>query len=160
MYRVNDYVVYKRDVCKVVEIKERYFRNLDYYILCPLNDSTLKVQIPTNNKFLRDVLSSDRVEEIINNIPNINIIDADSKLMESEYKRLLNSDKHEDLIKIIKTSYLRNKEREENKRKISDKDKYYFDKAEKLLYSEFCIALNMDYDETKEYVVNKVKGID
>lgn len=159
MYKVNDYIVYKRDVCKVLEIKENYFKGLDYYVLSPINDLSLKIQVPVNNGLLRDVIDINKVEEIINSIPSIDIIDIDSKLIESEYKKLLNSNKYEDLIRIIKTSYLRNKEREDNKRKVSDKDKYYFDMAEKFLYSEFSIVLNMSYDDTKEYVINKVKGI-
>lgn len=156
MYKVGDFVVYKRDVCKVLEIKKAYFKDLDYFILLPLNDKTLKIQVPTNNKFLRDIISKEKVEEIINNIPNIVLIETDNKLIENEYKRLLNSDKYEDLIKIIKTTYLRNKEREDSKKKISDKDKFYFEKAEKILYSEFSIALNMTFDETKKYVTDKV----
>lgn len=156
MYKVGDFVVYKRDVCEIVEIKESYFKGLDYFVLLPLNDKTLKIQVPTNNKLLRDVISKEKVIEIINNIPSIELIKTDNKLIENEYKRLLNSDKYEDLIKIIKTTYLRNKEREDSKKKISDKDKFYFEKAERLLYSEFSIALNITYDETKEYVINKV----
>lgn len=159
MYKIGDFVVYKRDVCKIVEIKEAYFKGLDYFVLLPLNDKTLKIQVPTNNKLLRDVISKEKVIEIINNIPSIELIKTDNKLIENEYKRLLNSDKYEDLIKIIKTTYLRNKEREDSKKKISDKDKFYFEKAERLLYSEFSIALNITYDETKEYVANKVMSL-
>lgn len=156
MHKVGDFVVYKRDVCEVAEIKEAYFKGLDYFVLLPLNDRTLKIQIPIDNKDLRDVISKEKVEEIINNIPSIKLIETDNKLIENEYKRLLNSDKYEDLIKIIKTTYLRNKEREDSKKKISDKDKFYFEKAERLLYSEFSIALNMTFDETKDYVKSKV----
>ena len=36
---------------------------------------------------------------------------------------------HEDLIKIIKTTYLRNKERLDNNKKTTDKDNYYFNQA-------------------------------
>ncbi len=160
MYKVGDFIVYKRDVCKVIEIKEKYINDLDYYILSPLSDTTLRIQIPINNNLLRDVISIDKVEKIINDIPKIDIIETENKLIESEYKKLLNSNKYEDLIKIIKTTYLRNKEREDSKRKISDKDKYYFDKAENLLYSEFSIALNMSIEDTKNYIVNKVNNID
>lgn len=64
---------------------------------------------------------------------------------------------HEGLIKIIKTTYIRNKERVDNKRKIGEKDDTYFKKAEKLLYTEFSLALNMTYDETKDYVLSKVE---
>lgn len=64
---------------------------------------------------------------------------------------------HKDLIKIIKTAYLRNEERLEANKKISETDNNYFKKAEKILYTEFSIALNLSYEDTKEYVVNRVK---
>lgn len=54
---------------------------------------------------------------------------------------------------------MRNKEREENKKKQSDKDHHYFELAEKYLYNEFSIVLNKTYEETKEYVINEVEAL-
>ena len=67
--------------------------------------------------------------------------------------------RYEDLIKIIKTTYLRNKERIDNNKKIGGTDDEYFKQAEKYLYNEFSVALNMSYDDTKKYVIDKVKEI-
>lgn len=156
MFNIGDYVVYYKDVYKIIDIKEKYINNIDYYILTKVNDESLKLSIPTNNKYIRKLLNKEKVMDIINNILNIDIIDYDDKMIENEYKRLLSNGTHEDLIKIIKTTYLRNKERIDNKKKISDKDKNYFDLAEKYLYTEFSIVLNMSFNETKEYIINKV----
>ena len=76
--------------------------------------------------------------------------------MENEYRSLLYTLKHEDLIKIIKTTYLRNKKRLESKRSVGEKDKEYFNKAEKVLYNELSVVLDKTYDETKKYVISKV----
>lgn len=81
-------------------------------------------------------------------------------MLEVEYKRLLHEGGYEGLIKIIKTTYLRNNDRINNKRKISEKDNEYFKLAERFLYSEFSVALGISYDEAKEYVINKVKKIE
>lgn len=161
MYKIGDHLVYKRDVCKVVDIIEHGFKDLSYYVLMPINDISLKIQIPTtiNKEYVRDLITKEKVEEIIKIIPTIDIINVDTKLIENEYKRLLDSGEYIDLIKIIKTTYLRNQERVDSKKKISDKDKKYFEKAEKYLYSEFSVVLNKTYDETKEYVINKVEEI-
>ncbi len=161
MYKAGDYLVYKRDVCKVMDIIEHGFKDLSYYVLMPLNDKSLKLQIPItiDKKYIRDIISKEKLEEVINLIPTVDVINADNKLAENEYKKLLHSDSYLDLIKIIKTTYLRNKERVDNKKKVSDKDKYYFEKAERYLYSEFSIVLDKSYEETKDYVVNKVKDI-
>lgn len=161
MYNIGDYLVYKRDVCKVINIIEHGFKDLSYYVLAPINDESLKIQIPTtiDKKYVRDIISKEKLDEIINLIPTVDIVNVDSKLAESEYKKLLDSDSYLDLIKIIKTTYLRNKERVDNKKKVSDKDKHYFEKAERYLYSEFSIALEKTFDETKEYVISKVEEI-
>ena len=133
---------------------------MDYYVLSPIMDKSLNIQIPTNSSFVRPIITKERVDEIIKIIPKIEIIKSDSKKLENEYKQLMQNGTHEDLIKIIKTTYLRNKERLENKKKISDKDNNYFNKAEKILYNEFSIALDMTCDETKKYIIDKVSSME
>ena len=153
MYNIGDYLVYKRDVCKVVSIKENYYKGNTYYELVPILDNTLKNLIPINNKFIRNVITKDEALKIIEQIKDIKSLDISDKQIENEYKKLLESSNHIDLIKIIKTTYLRNKKRLDEKRKISEKDKNYFDKAEKILYSEFSIALNLSMEDTKDYII-------
>ena len=100
----------------------------------------------------------DNGEIIIKNIINIDIIKVDNeKMIEQEYKKLLENATHENLIKIIKTSYLRNDKRKREKKKISEKDDTYFKLAEKILYNEFSVALKMNYEDTKKYVVDSVE---
>lgn len=66
---------------------------------------------------------------------------------------------HEDLIKIIKTTYFRNKERIDNNKKTTDKDNYYFNQAELYLYNEFSVVLNLTYEETRQYVIDKLNKL-
>lgn len=158
MYNIGDYVLYKRDVCKVKNIKKR--ENVDYYELEPIDDNSLKIEIPVNNKLIKDLIDKEEIKQLITKISSIDIIECNDKLLESEYKKLLSTGNKEDLIRIIKTTYLRNKERLDNKKKISDKDNTYFQKAERILYNEFSIVLNMTYDETKEYIINQVEKME
>lgn len=159
MYKIGDLLVYKKDVCVVEEIKQKYIKDLDYYILTPLIDKSLKIQIPTNSKTIRNLITKDKVKEIINCIPQIEIIKSESKTLENEYKQLMQSGTHEDLIKIIKTTYLRNKERLDNNKKTTDKDNYYFNQAEAYLYNEFSVVLNLTYEKTKEYIISEVNKL-
>lgn len=158
MYKIDDFVVYKRDVCRVVDIKENYIKGKDYYSLIPVYDSTLRIDVPVGSNLLRDVISKEDVQRVIDDIPSISIINTDGKLIENIYNDLLRSGDYADLIRIIKTAYLRNDDRIKNKKKISEKDMNYFNLAEKYLYSEFSVALGMGYDETKEYVIKCVSG--
>ena len=156
MYNIGDFVVYKKDVCKVCDYKEKHIKDTDYYELVPILDNTLKIVVPVNSGFIRSVLSKEEAEEVIDMIPSVGIIEVNDKLIENEYKRLLHDGGYEGLVKIIKTTYLRNEDRVNNKRKISEKDDNYFNLAEKYLYSEFSIALGIPYDEVKKYVIDRV----
>lgn len=158
MYKVNDYIMYKRDVCIIKEVKK--INDNDYYILIPVSDNSLTISVPTNkDDFIRNLITKKQLDNIIDNIPNIQVINVDNRLYENEYRNLLNTGLHEDLIKIIKTTYLRNKERLENNKKIGDKDNHYFEMAEKFLYNEFSIVLGLSYEDTKKYVSDKLKTI-
>ena len=67
-------------------------------------------------------------------------------------KKIIN----EDLIKIIKTTYLRNQERLNKHKKVGDKDLTFFNQAEKLLYNELSYSLGITYEECKNYIINKI----
>lgn len=156
MYKINDYVVYKKDVCIISDLKK--INNLNYYVLVPIMDKSLKINIPISNSsiLLRNLITIDELNSLISKIPKIEVIKNNDKMLENDYRKLLNTNKHEDLIKIIKTTYLRNKERIDNNKKVGDKDLTYFEQAERYLYSEFSIVLNKDFDETKKYVIENV----
>ena len=121
MFGVNEYIVYRNNVCyinKIIEIKDK-----KYYVLFPIDDDSLTIKVPVDNSFIRRVISKDEVAKIIKNIINIDIIKVDNeKMIEQEYKKLLENATHENLIKIIKTSYLRNDKRKREKKKISEKE--------------------------------------
>ncbi len=157
MYKVGDYIVYLKEVSKIKEIKENFIKDVNYYVLEPVSDSSLKLNIPVSSNSIRNLITIDKVNELIKEIPFIDTIDIDDKNIEFEYKKLLNTGTPENLIKIIKTTYLRNQDRLNNKKKISDKDRNYFELAEKYLYTEISIVLNKSFEDTKNYIINEVE---
>ena len=161
MYKIGDYVIYLKDVCKIFDIKEKYMNDTDYYILVPMNDESLKLSVPVTNETLKNLPSLNEVNAMLDNICNISVLTEENKQLEDEYKKLISNGSYEDLIKVIKTAYLRNKKRLDNKRSISSKDKNYMEMAEKHLIPELSIVLDMSIDETEQYVINKLcEGID
>ncbi|MDD3048490.1 MAG: CarD family transcriptional regulator [Bacilli bacterium] len=160
MFNIGNYIIYQRDLCIISDIKT--MMNSKYYILNPLSDQSLTINVPADNRmgYLRPVITKKEALELINKIPSINIITSDDKMIENEYKILMNSNNFEDLIKIIKTTYLRNDERKKCGKKLGDRDKAYNERAEKYLYNEFAIALNMSYNEVKSFITKKVQDLD
>lgn len=122
----------------IKKIKHNERNGTDYYILLPIDDDSLVIDVPTDNRmgYLRSVVTKKEAEKIIDGIKDINPLEnIFDKNIENNYKELLYSGNHNDLIKIIKTSYLRNESRINNKKKISDKDLKYFELAKKYLYN-------------------------
>lgn len=160
MYEIGQYVIYRKDLCKVIDIKEKHHGNNDYYILNSMNDSSLKLDIPVEDKmgYLRSLITKEELEELLEKIPSIDVIQFDDKFTENDYKRIMTSGTHEDLIMIIKTAYSRIQDRIDDNKKINDKDKFYLEKAEQYLYSEFSIILGKSYEDTKQYIIDKVNG--
>ncbi len=157
MYKVDEKIIYKKDVCKIRDIKED--KNIKYYILTPIDDESLIIKVPIDNKLMRNLISKEEIEKIIDEIPNIKPLDnIDDRFIENTYKELLNGGSYEELITIIKMTYIRNNERQKQNKKISEKDDKYFNLAEKYLYNEFGTVLNMTFDETKEYITKKVEA--
>ena len=93
MYKVGDLLVYKKDVCEIIEIKEKYLRDMDYYILAPIIDKSLKLQIPTSSSAIRDLLTKEEVERLIKQIPTIETIKIESKNIENELTIVVFMDK-------------------------------------------------------------------
>lgn len=157
MYKVGDIVIYKMDVCKIKEIRKNAFFNKDYYIMNPIDDSSLIIQAPVDNfSSFRSVATKQEAEDLISKIPTIEIIQSEDREIEYVYKRLFEEGTLENLIKVIKTTYMRNQERLSQNKRIGERDEVYFERAEKRLYNELSVSLNLTFDQTKQYVISEV----
>ena len=158
MLKVGDYVIYQEQVCQIKEQKINEFTNLESFILVPVTDSSLKLNVPVNNPNIKNLMTKEEIKNLIALMPSIPLIDIEDKLLENEYKRLYHSGIKEDLIRIIKTTYKRNQDRLNNNKKISEKDNKYFTLAENLLYSEIATVFGISLEEAKEYILANVQN--
>ena len=157
MYKIDDYVVYNHDVCKVIGFNS--FNSRNYYILNSSLDSSLKINVLVDSNKIRSLITKNGIENLIKEIPSIDVVSVDKKNIDITYKKLIDDGSFESLISIIKTAYLINKERIDSNKKIRDRDNHYFSLAEQYLYNEFSVVLNMSFDETKRYVINEVEKL-
>lgn len=156
MFKINDYIIYNNGVCKIKDIKKKYMNDTDYFIVCPIEDESLTIKLPITTTNMRKLINVEEAEELISKIPSIETLNLNEKNIEIEYKKLLENKRLEDLVKIIKTTYLRNKERTDNKKKTGDIDNKYFSMAEKFLYNELALVYNKSFDDIKNDVIEKV----
>ncbi len=155
MYKVDDLVVYKRDVCKIIGKRRSDFTNEMCYILVPYDkqDGSVRMQVPVSNKggHIRDVVTREEVQRLIEEAPGIEMLESKPANMKSQYAAVLKGESLSDLVCIIKTSFTRNKERMEQHKKLASIDDEYLQKAEYYLFTELSVALNMTFEEAKRY---------
>lgn len=159
MYKINDYVIYKREVCVVKDLKK--INNQDYYTLENKEDTSLKVSIPVSQEtqLLRHLATFDEISNTLDHINDIPTLNINERNLEEQYKLLLQGTTIENLIKIIKTAYIRNEIRKNNHKHLSDTDTSYQELAEQFLFNEIAYAMNISYDAAKELVFNKLVNI-
>ena len=160
MYKKNEYVVHKHTVCKIKAIIPNYRHNEKYYMMTPVDDDTVDIAVPIKDDAgsLRPFISKADAEALIKRIPKIETIANQDRTLENEYRALMNSDNIEDVVKVIKTTYARNDARSKTGRHAGEKDSAYFKRAEKSLYTELAVSLNMTYEQASAYVAEKLKS--
>lgn len=163
MYKINDVVVYRRDVCRVVGKEKSGFTGEKCYVLVPFHDTdgSTRMQVPVSNKagHLRDLISKEDVYELIQESPTIEMLENKPANMKSQYANLLKTDSIRDLISIIKTSYERNRVRAEQHKKAAAVDEEYLQKAEKYLFDEIAVVMNMSYEEAKDFFIEEMAKV-
>ena len=83
MYKVNDKIIYKREVCIIKEIKEKYYHEKDYYCISPITDRTLTINIPVDSPLIKDILTKEQALNIIDSISKVEPILSDDKSLEN-----------------------------------------------------------------------------
>lgn len=158
MFGVGDILVHKKDICKIVEIRHNEELNNDFYLLIPISNESLKIEVPVTNLWhnLRPLISKEEVNKIIENIPNLEVITTDNRSIEKDYKLIISSGKPEDLIRIIKTNYFRNKEKLLFKKNAIIKESNYCSLAEKYIYEEFSVVLGISYEEIEKIIISQL----
>lgn len=161
MYDINDIVVYRRSVCRVVGRHEDASSGEQCYLLVPYanKDNSVIMQVPVANRggHLRNLMTREQVEQLIAETPEINVLESKPANMKSLYATLLKGDDIADLVRIIKTSYARNQKRYENHKRAAAVDSEYLERAEKYLFTELSVVLGMGYDESRDYFNSEVE---
>ncbi len=160
VYKVDDMVMYGSfGICKVTAIEKRDLtgEEQEYYILKHINSEKNIFYVPTNNDTalskMHPICSKAEVDELISHMNSEGLIWIDNDIKrKEEYSRIIkDADKHE-IIRLIKTLYLRRKELAKSGKKLRSTDENYLSLAENMLFEEFAYALDIDKSEVVEYI--------
>lgn len=165
MFEIGDLIVYgSNGVCRVTDIGKLdsvcAVKDKIYYTIEPLYHLETKIYTPVDNDkvVMRPIMTKEEAMKLIDNIQNIEVLwITDEKRRESDYKEIIKKCDCMELVRIIKTIYLRKQFRIKEGKKITASDEKYFRLAEDNLYEELAVSLDMDKSKTKEYIINRVE---
>ena len=158
MFKIGDYVAhYKEGVCEVVNIGKIDMGSSDkeYYTLKPVYDAGGTVYTPVDNKRdqIRKLITKEEAENLIKEMPKIDIIGVtNEKQREGMYKNALLHNQCREWISLIKTTYGRYKKRLLAGKKTINVDERYMSSAEKFLYGELAVVMEIPRDKVSGYV--------
>lgn len=167
MFEVGEFVVYgSKGVCEITDISHIDISGADknrlYYVLSPVGDRNAKIYAPTDNQkiTMRKVISKEEADKLISELPEIELLWVpDDKQREAKYKEVMRTCDYRAWVSIVKTLYLRKKERTAQGKKITALDERYMKAAENELYSELSLTLGIPKDEMEEYIKDKIKKV-
>lgn len=165
MFKKGDYIIYgNKGVCRVEEIgtlnSPGISKNRIYYTLVPYFTKGSTIFTPADNDkvLMRPVISQEEALELIDGIREIEALwIPDEKRREAAYKEALHKCECRELVRIIKTIYSRKMARLASGKKVTAGDEKYFHMAEDELYGELAVVFDMDKEEAKEFVLERVK---
>ena len=102
---------------------------------------------------MRPVLSADEVYSLINEMPNEDLIwienDDERK---TQFKAIISESVPEKLVQLIKMVYVHQRELENMGKKLHIADERAFKEAERILYDEFSLVLDVKSDSIPSFI--------
>ena len=168
MFQPGELVVYgTTGVCRVEEIAHPNStgpdQNKDYYLLKPLHqDGIIYTPVENAKISMRPVISAEAAEALINLIPTIQAEACHAPTMQAlaqHYHSAIRSHDCTDLIELMMSIYVKQRQAESQKRRICMIDERYMKQAERLLYSELSSALGISYEQVQPYIAARADGL-
>ena len=164
MIKVNDTVLYGvHGVCKVAEITERTLggRRVEYFVLKPVFERGSTVYVPVENQVLtskiKRILSAEEIYAMIRSMPQEELLWVENEgERRALFQEILNSGDRERLIQLIKTLYVRQQKRLEQKKNLLMFDEKVMKEAERILYEEFAYVLKIDRDQVLPFITQQI----
>lgn len=166
MFEKGEFVIYgSRGVCEITDISTIDINGMNkeklYYFLRPVHDKDGKIFIPVDSDKIqmRRILTREEAEKLVESIPEIgNLWISDEKQREYCYRQAVNGCDCREWVRILKTLWNRNRERQARGKKETAMDKKYFRIAEDNLYTELAVSLGLEQSQVKQYIAARMEN--
>lgn len=160
MFSVGQNVLYGTNgVCVVNDITEKKIGkvSMEYYVLKPLALDSSTLFVPTHNeqlvKKIREVLTKDRISEVINNLPEAGDWNENKQERSDEFKDTISGGDFVELIRMIRLIEKHSEELSQIGRHIHMSDERYLKEAEKMVSEEIALAYDVEKDTAIEMIL-------
>ena len=165
MFLKNDIVRYgAHGVCKIADIAEKNFNGVpvEYYVLKPIYNDTSTIYVPVQNQSLTDkmykVLSAEEIRALIQAMPyEESMWIDDEEERKRRYQEILVDGDRVEMVRMIKALYLHQREQQAKGRKLHMADDRFFKEAERMLYEEFALVLQMKKEEVLPFILEQLQ---
>lgn len=166
MYRKGDYVVYgTKGVCLVEDVVE-----IDWgmdcisseklcYKLTPrfVKGSTIYAPVENDKTVIRSVMTGEEAKAVLDRAGQLKTLQVmDEKEREKSYRSALLSGSTTEWSRIVKTLYLRKRERQKTGKRMTCIDERYLHIAESVLFGEMSLPLCLTVKEVEEQYFHRV----
>lgn len=164
MYQIGETVLYGSEgICKITDIVSRTInkQKRSYYLLTsPANK--IKILVPLDNQLslskIRSALTKDEIYKLIKSMPDNETISINDKnIRKKKYNEIIVKGDHKQLVKLIKTLYLKKQELQKQGKKFHLQDDYLLQAAEKMLFQEFSYTLAISPEEVIPFIIKKIE---
>lgn len=165
MFEIGEYVVCGNNgVCLIQEITTLRMSGVDknrkYYILKPVYSANSTVYVPVDalQSSMRRILSKEEANMLVDSIPQVQIMTIrDEKTVEAQYRECMQSNRCDELVKLLKTLKTRKKSRLEKGHKVTAVDSRYYKMAEENLCGELAVVFGISRSEVEEVIDGKME---
>lgn len=162
MFKTGDTVLYGSEgVCKIIEITEKKFGDtaIEYYVLTPVFSNRSTFFVPTQNEKL-----TSRLHPILTNAEIMNIIETTDELSQwidndsdrkDAFRAIVAGGEVRDIVSMLKSIIRHKAEVESVGKKLHKADEIAYKEAQKILYEEFAMVMDVSKDEVIDIICGK-----
>lgn len=166
MYEIGDYVINSGNgICRIEDRMHLDMEGIDenqwFFLVVPIEEQTTRLYIPVEK-------IADKTRRVMNELEAWNLMDGvvgiaeldipNDRMREQIYKQAVLSNDPRQLIRVIKTIFVRKKQREAEGKKNTVVDERYFKLAENNLYDELAFAIGRERQEIPGLIEERIKG--
>ena len=165
MYQAGELVFYgSSGVCRVEGLGNpdpRDRSGKQFYLLKPLyQDGVIYTPLDSGERMMRPVMSAEDARALIAQIPTIRpeaFRERTLQLLSQRYQTLLQSGNGRDLLELTMSVYQKRRQAEKQNRRLGMVDEKYGRQAERLLFGELAVALDIPVDQVPAYISSRMK---